>query len=318
MPVYNGEKYLREAIESILNQSYSDFELLIINDGSSDATEEIILSYKDSRVRYVKNETNLKLIATLNKGIDMASGKYIVRMDADDVSLPQRLEKQFAFMEANPEVVIAGSWYENIGSHTGVIEYPTRHEEIKAGLLYSCPICHPSIIWRIENAREHFDINFLHAEDYELWSRLILNGTFANIGEVLIKYRIHEESVSRANKETQLQNSIRIRIKQFENVGVKLSAYDSELYTAFCCANWNTFNANETIDELKTILESLLNANAKSHYFSDSFYSAYLLDKWFHLNYNCGNTKTFYQLKIAQSLNIKDKIKLVLKPFFKK
>ena len=101
MAVYNGEKYLLEAIESILNQTYTNFEFLIINDGSTDSTEEIILSYSDQRIRYIKNEQNLKLIASLNKGLDLAKGKYIARMDADDISLPDRLEKQVNFLERN-------------------------------------------------------------------------------------------------------------------------------------------------------------------------------------------------------------------------
>ena len=97
MAVYNGEKYLCEAIESMLNQTYTNFEFLIINDGSTDTTEEIILSYKDERIRYIKNEQNLKLIASLNKGLVLANGKYIARMDADDISMLERLEKQVDF-----------------------------------------------------------------------------------------------------------------------------------------------------------------------------------------------------------------------------
>ena len=115
MPVYNGEMYLREAIDSILHQTFTDFEFLIINDGSTDNSETIILSYDDSRIRYEKNDSNLKLIATLNKGIELAKGKYIVRMDADDISIPDRIEKQVAFLEKNPDVGICGSWFTAFG-----------------------------------------------------------------------------------------------------------------------------------------------------------------------------------------------------------
>ena len=104
LPAYNAEKYLKEAIDSILAQTYTNFELIVINDGSTDKTEEIILSYQDSRIRYIKNEKNLKLIRTLNKGIGLAKGKYIARMDADDISLPHRLKEEVEFMEAHPNI----------------------------------------------------------------------------------------------------------------------------------------------------------------------------------------------------------------------
>ena len=104
MPVYNGEKYLQQAIESILKQTFTDFEFLIINDGSTDNSENIILSYDDSRIRYIKNEENLRLIRTLNKGIELAKGKYIARMDCDDISLPYRFEKQLKEFQNNPHL----------------------------------------------------------------------------------------------------------------------------------------------------------------------------------------------------------------------
>ena len=125
MPVYNGEKYLRPAIESILNQTFSDFEFLIINDGSTDNSESIILSYKDERIRYVKNENNLKLIKTLNKGIDLARGKYIARMDADDISLPTRLEREIEYMESHPECGLV-SVFPYVMSESGKILHKSR------------------------------------------------------------------------------------------------------------------------------------------------------------------------------------------------
>ena len=111
LPVYNAERFLREAIDSVLKQTFVDFEFIILNDGSTDKTEDIILSYKDPRIRYVKNEKNLKLIKTLNKGVDMARGKYIARMDADDISLPERFEKEVAYLEAHPDVAVVSCYH---------------------------------------------------------------------------------------------------------------------------------------------------------------------------------------------------------------
>ena len=117
MPVYNCEKYLRESIESILNQTFKDFEFLIINDGSSDKSAEIVESYNDNRINFVQNEKNIGLAASLNRGLDIAKGEYIARMDADDISLPERLEKQVRFMETNPQIGICGQLDKNLWRH---------------------------------------------------------------------------------------------------------------------------------------------------------------------------------------------------------
>ena len=149
MPVYNAAPYLREAIDSILNQTYSDFEFLIINDGSTDETESIINSYNDPRIVYLKNETNIKLISTLNKGIELAKGKYIVRMDGDDISLPTRIELQVQFMENNESVGLGGTFIRSFGGAIeGKVGYSTTHEEIKFKLLFDTHFPHPTAIIR--------------------------------------------------------------------------------------------------------------------------------------------------------------------------
>lgn len=319
MPVYNGEKHLAEAISSILGQTYRDFEFLIINDGSTDKSDEIILSYTDSRIRYIKNETNLKLIATLNKGIDLASGKYIARMDADDIALPHRLERQVLFLEKNPNVIVAGSWYKCIGDLETTTQYPVSHEEIKMEMLYHCPICHPSVMWRVNTYAEvHFCAEFLHAEDYDLWSRLIVLGEFTNIPEVLLCYRIHQQSVSRSNQETQNKNSIRVRLNQFEKMGIKLTSTECNLYTEFCYANWSFFNNKDLVKALGHIINAILIANNKSSYITPSIFEKYILRKWYHLNYNCGSDSLFNTLAIASNTSLKDKLKLKIKSLMKK
>ena len=200
MPVYNGEQFLHEAIESILQQTYLNFELLIINDGSTDSSERIILSYPDTRIKYVKNESNIKLIATLNKGFALAQGKYIVRMDADDYSVKERLQKQVAFMEANPEVTLAGSWFETIGDEPSrVVKYESDVTFIRFKMLYQTQFCHPSVILRksvTDQMPVLFDRDYIHAEDYELFSRIAYAFRVSNLPEVLLKYRTHSGNVS--------------------------------------------------------------------------------------------------------------------------
>lgn len=202
MPVYNTpEEYLREAIESILNQTFTDFEFLIINDGSTNNAEDIIFSYKDKRIKYIKNEQNLGLIKTLNKGLDLASSEYIARMDADDISLPQRLEKQVKFLDENPEIGVLGTWYEWFPKRR-VMESFTESKDIKECLLLmNNSIGHPTVMLRKSAADKfEYDENALYVEDYALWLSLIDKVEFANLPEVLLKYRRHSGSICKNNK----------------------------------------------------------------------------------------------------------------------
>ena len=199
MPVYNGEKYLKEAIESILKQSYTDFEFIILNDGSTDKTEEIILSYDDPRIVYVKNENNLQIVETLNKGISLAKGKYIARMDADDISLSERLKKQVDFMDKNPEIGVCGSWVEYFGGQEGIWKTPQKDDEIKMSLFMGSPFSHPSVIIRRDlfSDKCSYSSEYPQAEDYYLWSVLAPRCQFHNIQEVLLRYRIHSCQLSK-------------------------------------------------------------------------------------------------------------------------
>ena len=210
MPVYNGEKYLREAIDSILRQTFTDFEFLIINDGSTDWSVEIIESYQDSRIRLVHNEKNIKLIATLNKGIDLARGEYMARMDCDDVSFPVRLERQIAIMDSSPEIGVCGTWAKVIdenGNIKGTIRTLTG-KSIKRMCWRPSPFVHPTVMVRTALLRENrYNEDFKHAEDYELWLRLFDKTEFFNIKDYLLYYRMHLENVSSSNRGSQLINS---------------------------------------------------------------------------------------------------------------
>lgn len=210
MPVYNTEEsYLREAIESILNQTFSDFEFIILNDGSTNNAQDVILSYSDSRINYVINEKNLGLIKTLNKGFDLAKGEYIARMDSDDISLPERFQKQVNFMDENPNVHVVGTWYEWFPK-CKVQKPATNDKAIKECLLASSnSIAHPTVMLRksvIDNLQARYDENFAYVEDYALWLSLIDKVDFANIDEILLKYRIHPNSVCKVNKRNQILN----------------------------------------------------------------------------------------------------------------
>ncbi|MGV8059932.1 MAG: glycosyltransferase family 2 protein [Smithellaceae bacterium] len=217
MPVYNGEKYLHDAIKSILRQSFKNYEFLIINDGSNDKSVEIIKSYDDERIRLVNNHTNIKLIATLNKGIKLAKGEYIARMDCDDVSLPSRLEKQLIFLKKNPEIGVLGTAINIINERGDVYfskHYPSSHYFLIWSMCFLSPLLiHPSVMMR-KNLFKHthgYDKEMIHAEDYELWYRLSKLTKLSNLSEVLFNLRKHNNNITKIYSSINYNNSRIIR-----------------------------------------------------------------------------------------------------------
>ncbi len=218
MPVHNGENYLRPAMESIFGQTLSNFEFIIINDGSTDNTEKVINSYKDRRVILLNNKERIGVSKSLNRAVEISRGEYIARMDADDISLPKRLEKQFIFLENHKEIGVLGSnayLINSEGKEIGKYIRPDSLVLIKWTALFSNPMIHPSIMARTLILKENkYDERLKNGQDYELWSRLIFtkNISFVNLNEPLLKYRIHTESVTQTailenNKKGSLQIS---------------------------------------------------------------------------------------------------------------
>ncbi|GAB1545569.1 hypothetical protein NUACC21_82450 [Scytonema sp. NUACC21] len=211
MAVYNGERYLQEAIESILNQTFLDFEFLIVNDGSIDSTREIILSYNDPRIRLVNNDNNLGLTRSLNKGLQLAKGELIARQDADDISEPERLAKQVAFLERHREVVLVGTWYKEIDAYGKLIgdrQLPCDYIQIRWGLLFYCPFVHSAVMLRKSTVLEHigfYDESLVYAQDYELWCRIARHLVVANLDEYLLKLRINPWSMTQTYGEKTLE-----------------------------------------------------------------------------------------------------------------
>lgn len=195
LPVYNGEKYLGEAINSLLKQTYVDFELLIICEPSTDNSISIAQSYADKRCCVIQNRKRLGLVGSLNKGIRLAKGEYIARMDCDDICVPERLEKQVNLLNKYKWIGICGTAIKRFGA--GRVYYwkpPLSHEEIKATLLFESPLAHPTVMFRkeiFEKVKDTYSPSYKEAEDYELWVRFIDKTEIANIGEYLVNYRVH-------------------------------------------------------------------------------------------------------------------------------
>ena len=228
MSIYNGAKYLKEAVDSILNQTFTNFEFIIINDGSTDATDAILKSYSDPRLKIIANPVNLGLTKSLNIGLNAARGEYIARQDTDDISLPNRLEIQFKFMENHKEISLVGGsaiLIDNQGEEIGRKIKPLEFSEIKFHSLLKNPFFHPSFFFKKEVIKKNggYNENFPFAQDYELTSRLIHSGLkTANLREPLIKYRVMENSIT-GNKETRkIQLELALRVS-FNNCSRYLS-----------------------------------------------------------------------------------------------
>jgi glycosyltransferase involved in cell wall biosynthesis len=216
MPVYNGEKYLAEAVESILAQTFRDFEFIIIDDGSTDSTTDILGRYKqeDDRIRVYPQE-NLGEVASCNRGYQLAQGEYVARMDADDVSLPERLARQLGYLEAHPEIGVLGTWVQVIDSRGKAREIwhlPTMPRVVEWSLCFEDTLANPSVMMRRAVIER---LGFCRAEttiaaDYDLWARALPVTQLANIPEVLLQYRTWQGSLSYRYPEKQQENSTKI------------------------------------------------------------------------------------------------------------
>ncbi|MDQ3534956.1 MAG: glycosyltransferase [Bacteroidota bacterium] len=234
MPVYNAGIYLHDSIDSILKQSYTDFEFLIINDGSSDDSEKIIKSYSDPRIRFYTNEINLGLIATLNKGLSLAKGEYIVRQDADDISLLNRLEVQVDFMDKHQDLLMLSSnaiIIDHNSEVTGESDLPSNEIRLRFRMLFKCGIFHTSAIFRkvaLQKFNLKYDSAYPHTEDYKLWSELSRHGSIHILDDKLVKYRTHPESISSRNKKQQEEIAAKVVKENVEHIGVDINIQEAE------------------------------------------------------------------------------------------
>ena len=238
MPVYNGEKFLGEAIESILAQSYKSFDFLIINDGSIDQSLNIMESYRDNRIQIINNDIHKGFTRSLNIGLEHASGKYIARMDSDDISLPNRLLEQVTYLEKNPDTGILGSDIEYIGEGGKKLtnlkppELPVSPMYIKWTLLFRCCLNHPSVMIRrslLENL-SGYDPYIPYAQDYDLWLRAASKTKITNIPKPLVKIRKHSKNISRLHRGEQKQiGVITARREIIRNLGLSPDEDDVKL-----------------------------------------------------------------------------------------
>lgn len=231
MPVYNGQRFLAEAIDSVLNQTFTDFEFIIVNDCSSDDSLAILESYarQDSRITIITNDQNLGESGSANVGVTHTRGRYIARVDQDDISDPTRFAKQVDFLDAHPDYIVVGTQAEIIDEHgatTGHKLFPETHEELFKEFGNFHPMLHPSIMVRkslLPDPTKLWTNSISSADDYMSLFTLIMVGKFANLPEKLVRYRIHFDNNGIKNYRSIFNNIVRIKIYAIRELGYPLS-----------------------------------------------------------------------------------------------
>lgn len=327
MPVYNAFNYVEESIKSILNQSYTNFELIILNDKSTDESLTILKKLQDSddRIVLVDREINSGPAVVRNQGVAMSKGIYIAFMDADDVSMPDRFEKQVKKLDQNPEIDVCGSWFTLFGENceAQLIQHFENHEELKVQFLNECYIGNPTVMCRKEVFNnEKFDGAYFPMDDYELWARVIGKHHFYNIQESLLNYRWHETNISSTKKVNLKEIHNKIRINQLNDFGIDSETPNFENYLHALLftkrQDWET-----TISILKCKNE-LINKNRSKKIFSIPIFEnqinetairTVLKSKKYNLKFLTYLLKN--EKKLFKGLSFKNQIKIIFKSIFK-
>jgi len=278
LPVYNCELYVQTAVQSILNQTFTDFELLVIDDASTDATVSILKKIDDSRIQLIEKPVNSGYTNSLNSGLHLAKGDYIARMDGDDISYPERFAKQIAYLETHPEVVVCGTTYKIVGNDKR-ITLPEHHEAIKIGLLWGNCILHPSVMIRkkvVDEFSIQYDTSKEPAEDYDMWVRLLSIYKLHNLQSVLMEYRVYCNQVSRKRAEEQKKSDIASKFKMLQYLNLDWNPLEREFLE-------RQFGKTESIrfkdlEVFKQIQNKLAKANQVLAFFEPQLFHQYLID----------------------------------------
>ncbi len=291
MSNYNTpEEYLREAMESILNQTYSDFEFIIVDDCSTDDSLKIIKSYKDPRVSIIENNVNMGITKSLNRALAVSKGEYVARMDADDICLPERFQKQVDFLKQNPDTIVCGTWVELFGDGANAFneKYSCKtlpeKEILQINLLFGnhMNIIHPTAMFNhrlLKNNNITYNENYIYAQDYRMWVDCVQKGELSNIPEVLFKYRIHNKAVSSDKKNVQNECAKNIMAEQLSWIGLDLPEDWETIH-------WGLLTGRKPYDiRYKNRIETILKHNKKHKVFNHKKLKKVLWEKWTETSY---------------------------------
>ena len=294
MPVYNGDRHLRESIRSILSQTFREFEFIIVDDGSTDDSVEIVQSFKDSRIQLISNTRNEGLARSLNRGLDIARGEYVIRMDADDISLPRRISVQVDFMDSRSELGAAGTWIRHF-DETGrkdVFRYSTDPKIIRCEVLFDSPLGHPTVIIRknlFQSKGLKYDETFPYAQDYDLWSRATEQVSLSNIPRVLLLYRKYPPSERTTNFERQQDFAALIRRRQLGRIDIVPTDGEFRVHQALSLSAFHGAD-EEFVTKASLWLQKLKDSNGRKGVFPEPFFSRVLGGKWLDLCYSASGS----------------------------
>ncbi|WP_052128869.1 glycosyltransferase family 2 protein [Neosynechococcus sphagnicola] len=309
MAVYNGERYLSAAIASILHQTWKNFEFIIINDGSTDGTAQILAAYQqqDRRVQ-VYDQTNQGLTRSLNRGLQLAQGDYIARMDADDLSLPRRLARQVQFMETHPDIGLCGSWIRGLGESAGAVnQYPVDHATICAWLLFDSAFAHPTVMLRRQTFAAQqltYDPTYQYCQDYDLWRRCSRQIQLANLPEILLHYRTHGQQMGQVYSQTlRGAENYRVYTSQLTQLGLPVTAAVLQLHQTFRL--FDVAIDRDFLEQAHNWLWTIHLANQQTQIYQSSALAKVLGHRWFGLCYRATHLgseiwQRFWQSPLSQ------------------
>jgi glycosyltransferase involved in cell wall biosynthesis len=268
MPVYNRRSFISESVASILQQTLGDFEFIIVDDHSTDGTFEFLQAIPDPRIKLLRNEKNLGISESMNRGIEQAKGEFIARMDSDDVSLPSRFQKQVDFLRSRPEIVCCGTSYEIFGSLKRTV-MPSEHDWIAMALLDNAQIANPSAMFRksiFQNGKLRYKPSYDLAEDYKLWTQVVNQGKLANLSEVLFRYRHHSGQISNAKE---IQDELANRVATEYAAELCGGHVDVERFSMLPILSLSSLSIYKNVEKL--VIEGLQKRGVKTNktYFSN-------------------------------------------------
>jgi len=269
MPVFNGEKYAEEAIRSILNQTFIDFEFIIINDGSMDNSLDIIQSFKDRRIKIINQEKNLGNYPARNLGMTIATGKYLCVMDSDDISLPNRLQIQYHFLEKNPTIAICGTPAKIMGTDK-IWRKPMGYDDLKIAFLENNFCIHPTIMIRhsiLKNTGILYNTQFRYAADYDFIFNIMVHFQVVNIPNVLLEYRFHNSQITSKYYDEQQKFADIIRINQLKNFNLAPNGDEKKIHLCLVKGYIGTNNFN--FSSFQNWAELLIIQNIKTKYYNN-------------------------------------------------
>jgi glycosyltransferase involved in cell wall biosynthesis len=276
MPVFNAARYLDEAVDSLLSQTFGDFELLAVDDGSTDQTVALLEQRNDPRIRVARLPRNQGIVAALNLGLREARGEYIARMDADDIAEPERLFIQKSFLDMHPDIGVCGSDFIPFGEHAGASSWIDSFspDEIAIALLFGNPICHPTVMIRRSAIGTHtYPTDYPHAEEFALWAQLRPHTKLTNIPDRLLRYRVHPDQISRRKTDEQSHSMNRIVQQQLKALGLNPSKRELRLHAAL----GHAFHPRPGLDcALRRWIDRLCESNTRTRLYPDVLFKTRL------------------------------------------